>query len=84
MKKVVMFSASWCGPCKQSKPVFNEIAASRKDMEFQVVDIEENEDMTKDFNITGVPTFMIIEDNEEVKRLVGAANKSKLEAFITG
>lgn len=82
MKKVVMFTSSWCSPCKQSKPVFQMLAESARDMEFEIVDIDENRDMAQDFNITGVPTFMLIEDNEEVSRLVGAQNVTKLKEFI--
>jgi thioredoxin 1 len=82
MKKVVMFSASWCNPCKQAKPVFNALAETRKDLHFEVVDIDENRDMASDYNITGVPTFMIIENDEEVKRLVGAQNVVRVKELI--
>ena len=82
MKKVLMFSASWCNPCKQAKPVFNMLAESYKNLQFEIVDIDENRDMANDFNISGVPTFMIIENNEEVKRLVGAGNVTKLKEIL--
>lgn len=82
MKKIVMFSASWCGPCKQAKPVFMQIAESANDIPFEVVDIDENYEMTKDFNINGVPTFMLIQDNEEVSRLVGAQNVVRVKEFL--
>ena len=39
--------------------------------------------MAQDFNITGVPTFMLIENNEEVKRLVGATNVTRLKELLT-
>ena len=82
MKKVVMFSASWCNPCKQAKPVFEKISQETPDAYFQIVDIDENRAMAEDFNITGVPTFMLIEDNEEVKRLVGAANVTRIKELL--
>jgi thioredoxin 1 len=82
MKKVVMFSASWCNPCKQAKPVFQQLKESRSDVQFEIVDIDENRDMANDYNITGVPTFLLIEDNEEVKRLVGAANVTKIKEVL--
>jgi thioredoxin 1 len=82
MKKVVMFSASWCNPCKQAKPVFNMLKESHSDIQFEVVDIDENRDMANDFAITGVPTFMVIENDEEVSRLVGAQNVVRLKEII--
>jgi thioredoxin 1 len=83
MKKIVMFSASWCNPCKQAKPVFQQLAESARDMEFEILDIDESHQIAQDFNITGVPTFMLIEDNEEVQRLVGAQNVVRVKEFLT-
>ena len=82
MKKVVMFSASWCNPCKQAKPVFQKLKESRNDVQFEIVDIDENRDMANDFGVTGVPTFMLIENNEEVSRLVGAQNVVRVKELL--
>jgi thioredoxin 1 len=81
-KKVVMFSASWCSPCKQAKPVFQQLKESRSDVQFEIVDIDENRAMAQDFNVTGVPTFMVIENNEEVSRLVGAQNVVRIKELL--
>jgi len=80
MKKIVMFTASWCNPCKQAKPVFQQMSADG--VSFEIVDIDEQHEMAQDFNITGVPTFMLIEDNEEVKRLVGAQNVVRVKELL--
>jgi len=82
MKKIVMFSASWCAPCKQAKPVFQQIRESVSDIQFEIIDIDERRDMAQDFNVTGVPTFMLIENNEEVKRLVGAQNVVRVKELL--
>jgi thioredoxin 1 len=82
MKKVVMFSSSWCAPCKQAKPIFEKISQEIPDAYFQIVDIDENRAMAQDYNVTGVPTFMLIENEEEVKRLVGAQNVVRIKELL--
>ena len=82
MKKVFMFSASWCGPCRQAKPVFNQLKESTTGVEFEVVDIDENPVMANNFNITGVPSFVVMENEKEVERLVGGAHVTKLKQVL--
>lgn len=82
MKKVVMFSASWCGPCKAAKPVFNQLKESVNGVQFEVVDVDENPVMANNFGISGVPTFIIMENDVEVNRLVGGANVTKLKEVL--
>ena len=77
-----MFSAGWCSPCKQAKPIFQQLKESITDVEFIIVDIDENHEMAQDFNIKSVPTFMLIEDNEELKRIEGAQNVVKIKEIL--
>lgn len=82
MKKVLMFSASWCGPCKAAKPVFMQLKESTQAVDFQVIDVDENQKLATDYNISGVPTFVVLENGVEVQRLVGGANVSKLKEVL--
>ena len=82
MKKVLMFSASWCGPCKAAKPVFNQLKESVQNVEFQIVDVDENEKLANEYNIAGVPTFVVLEDGKEVQRMVGGAFVTKIKEIL--
>lgn len=82
MKKVLMFSATWCGPCRQAKPVFNQLKESVSGVQFEVVDIDENPVMATNFGITGVPTFVVMENDTEVQRIVGGGNVTKLKEIL--
>ena len=75
MKKVLMFSAAWCNPCRMSKPVFNQLKESKQDYEYQIVDVDENPIMATNFQISAVPTFIIMDEDREVSRIVGDVKK---------
>ena len=80
MKKLIKFSASWCQPCKS-------LSANMKHVDFGDVaveefDIDENMELAKQYNIRGVPTLVLVEDDVEVKRTSGVMMADKIEEFI--
>ena len=77
-----MFSATWCGPCKATKPTFNSLKESVTDVEYQLVDVDDEGHLAEQFNIRAVPTFVLLKDNVEVARMSGGASADKLKAFI--
>ena len=60
MRLAKYFSATWCGPCKQFKPIMEEIAGDGYSIEFIDVDNEQNK--AEKYGVRSVPT-VVIEDN---------------------
>jgi thioredoxin 1 len=81
MKIVFYFTADWCNPCKKVKPIVEEINRDSI-VKFQIIDVDSETELVKRFEIRSVPTFILIEDNEEVNRITGAQTKEQLENFI--
>ncbi|CAA7055350.1 unnamed protein product [Microthlaspi erraticum] len=79
---VVDFSASWCGPCRMIEPAFIAMAEKFTDVEFVKLDVDELPDVAKEFNVTGMPTFVLVKRGKEVDRIVGA-RKDELEKKIS-
>lgn len=79
MKKIVRFTASWCGPCKMLAKTLEQI---KTDIPIEVVDIDEQPELATEFGIRGVPTLVMVEDNVAGKRLVGNKTIQEIEAFI--
>ncbi len=77
MKKVIRFTASWCGPCKMLAKTLEEVETN---VPIEVIDIDVNPEIATEFGIRSVPTLVIVEDNMASKRLIG--NKTKQS--ITG
>jgi thioredoxin 1 len=79
MKKIVRFTASWCGPCKMLAKTLEEVNTN---LPIEVVDIDVHPEIAAEFGIRSVPTLVIVEDNIPSKRIVGNKTKQELEAFI--
>lgn len=71
------FTAEWCGPCKMMKPIVSEVI-SENDIEYIVVDIDEHRQTAIDYEVMGVPTFILLNDNNDaIARVTGALPKQK-------
>jgi thioredoxin 1 len=80
MKTVFYFTTDWCGPCKQTKPIVEDM---KKDgFEFQIIDADYEQLLVKRFEIKSIPTFILFENGKEINRITGAQTKEKLNEFI--
>ena len=80
-KVVVDFYATWCGPCKMLGPIFEEVS-KESDIEFVKVDIDNHEDLCREYKVMSVPTLILFENGKEVRRNIGFIPKDKLKDFI--
>ncbi len=63
------FSATWCGPCQQAKPFIQQLR--REGLPVREVDVDRQRDVAQRFNITAMPTFVLVIEGREVDRVVG-------------
>ena len=75
----VDFYADWCGPCKVTSPLIDEISEEKKDMKFVKVDVDQNSNLASQYSVFSIPTFIIFKDGKVVNQFVGAMGK---EAFL--
>lgn len=83
MKHILYFTAEWCNPCKRVRPIAEELDRDGI-IKFQYIDADDNTDLCRKFEIRAIPTFILIEDGEELRRINGAKTREQLEAFING
>ena len=82
---VIQFSAAWCGPCKNLKPIMDKLSESEKykNKNFYIADIETDGINTASAaGIKGVPTVIIYKKGVEVNRLVGGVPEAKMKDFL--
>jgi thioredoxin 1 len=80
MKVVFYFTAEWCGPCKQTRPIVEEM--KREGFEFQIIDADYEQLLVSRLKVKSVPTFILFKDEKEIKRITGAQTKQSLLEFI--
>ena len=82
--KVYKFYAEWCQPCKMLSKVIDD-AKEKIDpsVEFVELDIDAEMMTAVNYNVRGVPTMVIVDENDkEVKRQSGYMNEETLLAFL--
>jgi thioredoxin 1 len=82
MKMILYFTADWCNPCKQTKPIVEELNREQIMAKFFIIDVDSDIEMAKDFEIRSVPTFVVMKDNLEIHRTTGAKTRQQLEELI--
>lgn len=81
-KVLVDFYANWCGPCKMFAPVFEKFSNDHKEITCIKVNIDENPNLTNLFAIMSVPTIILLENGQEIKKEYGYLSYDKLEELI--
>ncbi len=72
MIKIVRFTASWCKPCQSFAPIFNELAQEfGGKASFSTIDIDENVEIAKSYNVNSIPQVLFFKDDKLEKRIVG-------------
>jgi thioredoxin 1 len=77
MITVKKFSASWCGPCRTLKPIFEEVRNGYGSgiVKFEEYDVDESSDVASKYNIRSVPTVIVEKNGQEVGRFAGVQSK---------
>ena len=81
MKSILRFTASWCQPCKVMAKTLEEVNTG---VIVEVVDIDVHSDLAVEYGIRSVPTLVMKDGNQEVKRMTGVKSKKELTEWING
>ena len=79
MKKVIRFTASWCEPCKMLAKTLEDVQTN---LPIEIVDIDKDSNTAIEFGIRGVPTMVMVEDGNVLKRLVGMKSTKELQEWF--
>ena len=78
MRKILYFTAAWCAPCKALSPIMDSLQGQ---INFDKIDVDTNTDLSAQYGVRGVPSLVLVENGNEVGRLVGAQTKETILNF---
>lgn len=79
---IVDFNADWCGPCQMLKPTLEQIAEERDDIKIVSVNIDAEDDLAYDHDVSSIPCLVVFKDGKEEKRSVGLKPKPEILKLI--
>ena len=83
MKTVIKFSAGFCLPCQQLKPIFDDVIQEINDIKVVEIDVEEHPDIASNYKVRGIPTVIVTDDNDNILAMKsGMMSKEQLKDLI--
>ena len=71
-KVVIDFFATWCGPCRQIAPYYEDLSKTYPDIEFIKADVDQFSDEKDEFVVQMLPTFVLMHGGRIFGRVEGA------------
>lgn len=81
-KVLVDFNAEWCGPCRMIAPVLEKIAEENDNIKIVSVNVDNNNELAREYNVFSIPCLVVIKDGKEINRSVGLISKKEIEELI--
>lgn len=79
---LIDFYADWCGPCRMVMPIVEDIASEREDLLVVKVNVDDNQDLAREFGVFSIPTLVVMKDGKEIARSTGAKPKEKILEMV--
>ena len=78
MKEILYFSATWCQPCKNFKPIMEQVS---RELPVQFVDVDANPQLVAEYGVRSVPTVIIINNGQVASKQAGVLTESQVKGL---
>ena len=81
-KVLLDFYADWCGPCRMVSPLVDEIANEREDILVGKINVDENEELAREFSVFSIPTLVVMKGGAVLLQSAGARSKADILSMV--
>lgn len=79
---LIDFWAEWCGPCQTFIPILHSYAEKTDAVKIGKINVDENRKLAKQYRILSIPTVVLFENGEALKRHSGVLMEDELKEWI--
>ena len=79
---LIDFFATWCMPCRMLAPILEGVAEANKDIDVCKLDIDESNELAREYRVFSVPTLILFKNGKAVDHLVGLNSVDAINDFI--
>ncbi len=81
MKKILYFSAFWCGPCKTLGPIMESLSGQ---INYEKIDVDNDTELSTKYGVRNIPTLVLLKNGKAVNRTTGLQSKQQILDFYNG
>jgi len=78
MKKILYFSATWCGPCKNFKPIMEQVS---RELPVMFVDVDSNPQLVAEYGVRNVPTVILVNNDQVIEKKAGVLTEAQIKSL---
>ena len=82
--KVLDFSATWCGPCRQLAPTIETLEKEYAGkVAFEKIDVDQNSERAGKYGIEAIPTLVYLDAlGQEIERTTGIVSETDIRRIL--
>lgn len=78
MKKILYFSAEWCGPCKQLGPIMESLAG---EVNYEKINVDADNELSIKYGVRNIPTLILLNGDEVAGKIIGLQPREQILNF---